>query len=97
MSMSTNWLLFFVLVILIVISVFIPNIPMVADEVSAMTNTTLPESPTVWDVISFNGGFIWDCMTFSYSSDFPYWLGITFWLMSFTMVYCVIRLVRGTS
>jgi len=97
MSMSTNWLLFFVLVILIVISVFIPNIPMVADEVSAMTNTTLPESPTVWDVISFNGGFIWDCMTFSYSSDFPYWLGITFWLMTFTMVYCVIRLVRGTS
>lgn len=97
MSMSTNWLLFFVLVILIVISVFVPNIPMVADEVQAMTNTTLPSNPTVWDVISFNGSWIWSAMTFSYSSEFPYWLGMAFWLMTFTMVYCVVRLVRGTS
>lgn len=97
--MSTNWLLFFTLTILIVISVFVPNIPQVAGEVSAVTNTTLPSSASVWDVLTFNGGWIWDVMTFQYdpASNWPYWLSMIFWLMTFTFIYCIVRLVRGTS
>lgn len=95
--MSTNWILIFILTILVVLSIFVPNIPSVADSVSVMTNTTLPSEPSPWDVLTFNGSFIWSCMTFTYDSEFPYFLGMMFWFMSFGVVYCVARLVRGTS
>lgn len=91
--MSTNWLLIFVLIILVVVSVFVPQISNIGEF---GIETSLPESPSVWDVLTFTAGWIWDCMTFSIPG-MPWWIGTIFWVINFIWIYCVFRLVRGTS
>ena len=93
--MSTNWLLIFVLVIMTVVSVFVPQILGIG-VFAVGDGDLLPASPGVWDVLTFTGGWIWEVMTFSIP-DMPWVLGLVFWFASFITIYCIIRLVRGTS
>lgn len=93
--MSTNWILVFCLVILVVLSVFLPQI--LGEEAAEFgIESELPDEPSVWDVLTFNASFIWAAMTFSIP-DMPWWIGTIFWVLNFLWIYCVIRLVRGTS
>ena len=91
--MSTNYLLIFVLVITVVLSVFLPNI---IEGTDFNVGNELPEEPSVWDVLTFNAAWIWACMTFDIP-DMPEVMGVVFWVVSFIWVYCIYRLVRGTS
>ena len=91
--MSTNWILVFLLVILATCSVFLPEI-LGTGEFGI--GAELPDEPSVWDILTFNASFIWSAMTFTIP-DMPWWMGTIFWVMSFLWIYCVIRLVRGTS
>ena len=56
----------------------------------------LPDEPSVWDVLVFNASFIWAAMWFTIP-NMPEVIGVVFWVVSFLWIYCVVRLVRGTS
>ena len=91
--MSTNYLLIFVLVITVVLSVFLPNI---IDGTEFDIGSELPDEPSVWDILTFNAAWIWACMTFSIA-DMPAVMGVLFWVVSFIWIYCIYRLVRGIA
>ena len=91
--MSTNYLLIFVLVITVVLSVFLPNI---ISGTSFDIGAELPDEPSIWDVLTFNASWIWACMTFSIEG-MPVVMGVVFWVVSFIWIYCIYRLVRGTA
>lgn len=91
--MSTNYLLIFVLVITVVLSVFLPNI---IEGTSFDIGAELPDEPSVWDLLTFNAAWIWGCMTFSIDG-MPVVIGTVFWVVSFIWIYCIYRLVRGTA
>jgi len=91
--MSTNYLLIFVLVITVVLSIFLPNI---IEGTEFDIGAELPSEPSVWDVLVFNASWIWACMTFSIPG-MPVVMGTVFWVVTFIWVYCIFRLVRGTS
>lgn len=92
--MSTNWLLIFMFTLVTVLGIFLPNI--IVDADTFPIEATLPSSPSVWDILTFNASFVWDCMTFSITGV-PWWLGVIFWAITFIWIYCAFRLVRGTS
>lgn len=92
--MSTNFILVFLLVITVVLSIFLPNI--IDDTDFGGIGGELPDEPSPWDVLVFNAGFIWSAMTFSIDG-MPAVMGTVFWVVSFLWVYCAVRLVRGTS
>jgi len=92
--MSTNFLLIFVMVIIGVVSLFVPQICGVGEF--GFGSEMLPEEPSVWDVLTFNAAWIWSAMTFSVP-DMPWVMGVVFWFASFILIYCVYRLVRGTA
>ena len=77
--MTTNWLLIFLLVITTVVSLFVPQILGVGEF--GIGDDVLPEEPSVWDVLVFNAGWIWDCMTFEIP-DIHWIMGIVFWVVS---------------
>lgn len=91
--MSTNFLLVFVLVILAVLSIFVPQILGVGEF---GIGTTLPEQPSIWDVLTFNASWLWNCMTFTIP-DMPWVMGVVLWFLAFLVGYCIARLIRGTS
>ena len=92
--MSTNFLLIFVLVILAVMSLFVPQILGVGEF--GVGESELPDEPSVWDVLTFNAAWLWAAITFSIP-DLPWVFGTVFWFASFIMIYCIFRLVRGTA
>ena len=91
--MSTNWLLIFVLVVTVVLSIFLPHI---LEGTQFDIGHELPDEPSVWDVLTFNAAWVWDCMTFQIDG-MPVVMVTVFWVVSFLWIYCVYRLVRGTA